>query len=121
VATALSAGLPTPPPPPAPPPIPGEPPRAQPFAAGAPPRDERPAAGGAQEPGLTLAQLASIVVELRTYPAAEPLILARYGFESREAYDGVEASFRERFATDEALRHDFHVKCQTYRAWLAQH
>lgn len=123
LATALSAGLPLPsppvPPPPAPPPLVPEP-LTDPSRGGAPapPEGERAATPPARE--LTLAQLASIVVELRTYPAAEPLILARYHFDSRRDFDLVEAGFRARFAADEALRHDFHVKCQTYRAWLAR-
>jgi hypothetical protein len=68
-------------------------------------------------PELTLAQYASLRVELQLQPERAALILARYGVPA-DARPALDASWRARFDADPLLRMEFARAYAAYTAWL---
>ncbi len=67
---------------------------------------------------FTMAQYASLLAELQTYPEREPEILARYGLSDREARARLEALWARRLAEEPACKTQLEQMVATYRQWL---
>jgi hypothetical protein len=67
---------------------------------------------------LTLAQYASLCVELAAAPNRGAEILARYRLTTPQR-DHLDRHFQERFTREPAVRAEWERACATYRAWLA--
>jgi len=86
-----------------------------PFGPSAPPA-ARPVAP-AEAPQLSLAQHASLCVELALDPASSPEILGRYRV-SEEQKRALDAHWQARLAADATLRAAWHQAYQSYQTWL---
>jgi hypothetical protein len=71
-------------------------------------------------PGFTLEQMASLDVELQTWPDARPATLARYGIDGEREMAALVASWVARLGRDPALVRRWNKACETYREWLKE-